>query len=148
MGSKGDWLAQLQLILNTVVQPCNLTGFMPSSDIGGEYISRQFQSFCKNNSISQQFTSPYSSHQNGIAKRYWQTIFGNARDLLLLSKIPESFWVRAVDTVVYTRNSVLTSAINDDKTPYEMFFGTQPSAHHFKIFSVFYRSKMKHTSAS
>ena len=69
-----------------------------------------------------------------MAEHYWRTIFDNARALLLLPRLPESFWVRAVDTVVYTRNRVLTSAINDDRTPYEMFFGKQPSVHHSKVF--------------
>ena len=143
MASRGDSLAKLQLFLNTVVQPCNVTEFTLRSDNGGEYISSKFQNFCKNNSIAQQFTSPYSPHQNGIAERYWRMVFDNARALLLSSKLTEFFWVRAVDTVVYTRNRVITSAINDDQTPYEMFYGKQPSVHHLKVFGCLCISKIK-----
>ena len=71
MASKGDSLAKRQFFLNTVVQPSNLTGFKLRLDNGGEYISRKVQNFRKNNSIAQQFTSPYSPHRNGIAERYW-----------------------------------------------------------------------------
>ena len=74
MASKGDSLAKLQLFLITVIQSYNVTGFTLSSDNVGESISRKFQNFCKNNSIAQQFTSPYSPHQNGIAKRCWRTV--------------------------------------------------------------------------
>ena len=59
--------------------------------------------FHANFSSVQQFTSPYSPHQNGIAARYWRMVFDNVRALLLSSKLPEFFWVRAVDIVVYTK---------------------------------------------
>ena len=124
-----------------MAQPCNVTGFTLRSDNGGEYSSRKIKNFCKNNSLAQIFTSPYSPHQNGIAERYWRTIFDKARNLLLLSKRPESYWVMAVDTLVYTRNRVLTSPINDDKTPYAMFFRKQPSVHHLKLFGYLCISK-------
>ena len=134
MASKGNSFAKLQLFLNTVVQPCDVTGLTLKSDNGGEYFSRKFQIFLKNNSIVQQFTSPYSPNQNDMAERYWRTIFDNVRALLLLSKKPESVCVRAVDTLVYTRNRVLTSAINDEKTPYESFFGKTTQCSSFKRF--------------
>ena len=122
MSSKDDSLAKLQLFLKTLVQPCNVTGVTLGQIMVGNIFHANLKVFCKKNSISQQFTSPYSPHQNGIIERYWRTVFDSARAHLLSSKLPEFFWVRAVDTVVYTRNRVLTSAINDDKTPYEMFF--------------------------
>ena len=76
-----------------------------------------------------------------MAERYWRTIFDNVRALLLLSKIPESVCVRAVHTLVYTRNRILTSAIIDEKTPYENFFGKQPSVHHLNVFGCLSISK-------
>ena len=51
VASKGDSLAKLSFFLNPVVQPCYVTGFTLRSDNGGEYISRKFKNFCKNNSI-------------------------------------------------------------------------------------------------
>ena len=84
-----------------------------------------------------------NSGQNVIAERYWRTIFDNARALLLSSILPESFWVTAVITVVYTRNCVLTSAIKDDKTPYEIYFGKQPSVRHVKVFACLRISKIE-----
>ena len=49
-------------------------------------------------------------------------IFHNARTFPLSSKLPEYFCVRAVDSVAYTRNRVLTSTINDDKNTLRKFF--------------------------
>ena len=68
--------------------------------------------------------------------------------LFYYRKLPESFWARKVVTVVYTRSRVLTSAINDDKTSYEKFFGKQPSLHESKVFGCLNKSKTKPASAS
>ena len=81
MASKRDSLAKLQLFLETVVQPCENTRLTLRSDNSGIHISRKFQNYCKNNSIAQQFTSPYSNYQIGIAERLLRTIFDNARAL-------------------------------------------------------------------
>ena len=73
----------------------------------GNIFQATFKIFCKNNSIAQLFTSPSSPHQNGIVERYWRTIFDNARAILISSKLPESFWVRASDTVVLTIKEIV-----------------------------------------
>jgi transposase InsO family protein len=39
------------------------------SDQGGEYTSRDFFKYCKNNGIQQQFTVPHTPQQNGVAER-------------------------------------------------------------------------------
>ena len=39
------------------------------SNRGGEYTSNEFQDYYKKNGIKQQFTTTYTSQQNGIAKR-------------------------------------------------------------------------------
>ena len=49
--------------------------------IVGSLFHAIFKIFAKKISVAQQFSSPYFPHQNGIAERYWRTIFENVRDL-------------------------------------------------------------------
>ena len=50
----------------------NFTGYKVTtlrSDNGGEYCSKNFQSFCAQEGILHQKSQPYIPHSNGIAKR-------------------------------------------------------------------------------
>ena len=116
MAFKGNSFAKIQFFSSTVVQSCNVTGFTLRSDNGVEYILGKVQVFIKNKNLHSNFTSPHSPHQKGAAERYWRYIFDTARALLLTSKLRQSFWLGAVDTVVYKSNRALLSAFNDDKT--------------------------------
>ena len=46
------------------------------SDNGTEYTSRAFRESCIDEGIRQEFTSPYSPFQNGVAERYWRAFCG------------------------------------------------------------------------
>jgi transposase InsO family protein len=52
------------------------------TDRGGEYISNEFQSFCKESGIRKQFTARYTPQQNGVAERKNRTIMEMARSML------------------------------------------------------------------
>ena len=61
------------------------------------------------------------------------TVMEMARCLLLERKIPNQFWVEAVNTSVYLLNRLSTKALQD-MTPYESWCGNKPSIHHLRIF--------------
>ena len=104
-----------------------------------EYNLGKVQIFIKNKNLHSNFTSPHSPHQNGAAERYWRYIFDTARALLLTSKLRQSFWVGAVDTVVYKSNRALLSALMMTKHSKKcFFFGMQTSVHLLKNFGSFY----------
>jgi transposase InsO family protein len=42
---------------------------VPRSDNGGEYTSKEFDSFCKEAGIKREFIVPYNPQQNGVAER-------------------------------------------------------------------------------
>jgi len=44
------------------------------TDRGGEFISQDFNDFCKENGIKRQLTAAYTPQQNGVAERKNQTI--------------------------------------------------------------------------
>ena len=70
-------------------------------DGGGEYDNKAFNEFCFAQGIKREMTAPFSPHQNGVAGRRWQTVGDIARCVLKQAKLPNSFWVRAVDVASY-----------------------------------------------
>jgi hypothetical protein len=71
---------------------------------------------------------------NSRAERANSTLTEMARSLLLQSKLPESFWAEAINCAAYIRNRCPTKGVNENKTPYERFFGYKPTVSYFKIF--------------
>ena len=102
------------------------------SDNGTEYTSKAFREICINEGIRQEFTSPYSPFQNGVAERYWRTTCDMTRCFLSESNMKDNFWVRAADTACFIRNRCLAKGNNSDKTPYEMFFDKKPTVYHLR----------------
>ncbi|GKG21078.1 retrovirus-related pol polyprotein from transposon TNT 1-94, partial [Tanacetum coccineum] len=52
------------------------------NDNGTEFRNSEFESFCNKNGISQNFSSPYTPEQNGVAKRKNKTLIEAARTML------------------------------------------------------------------
>ena len=61
------------------------------TDRGGEYISREFETFCENNGIKRQLTAAYMPQQNGVCERKNRTLLNMVRSLLMKSGIPRTF---------------------------------------------------------
>ena len=102
------------------------------SDNGTEYTNKNFKKFCNNNKIKTEYTVPETPEQNGVAERYNRTVVETARSLLIESKLPKCYWLRAVDTAAYVRN--LVKKDQNEKTPYEKFWGKKPKIDHLKVF--------------
>ena len=104
------------------------------SDNGGEFVSKDFEEFCRGAGVVREFTVPETPEQNGVAERFFRTSVEMARCLLLDAQLPSSFWVRAVDTAVYIRNRCPSRALEKAKTPFEAFFGKVPKIKHMRVF--------------
>ena len=76
------------------------------SDNSTKYTNKIFKQFCTNNKIKREYTVPETPEQNGVAGRDNRTVVETARSLLIESKLPKSYWLKAVDTAVYVRNLV------------------------------------------
>ncbi|GJR45057.1 putative ribonuclease H-like domain-containing protein [Tanacetum coccineum] len=61
-------------------------------------------------------------NKNGIAERRNRTLIEAARTMLADSKLPTTFWAKAVSTACYVQNRVLVIKPHH-KTPYELFRG-------------------------
>ena len=89
------------------------------SDNGTECTNRSFKQFCTNNEIKREYTVPETPQQNGVAEQYNRTIVETARSLLIESKLPKSYWLRAVDTAAYVR--ILSKRTRLTKAPTKNF---------------------------
>lgn len=102
------------------------------TDNGGEYISKAFNAWLESKAATHQLTAPYTPQQNGKAERFNRTIMDRVRAMLAESGLDPKLWAEAALTATYTRNRSATT--NQALTPYEAFFGMQPSVDHLRVF--------------
>ena len=103
------------------------------ADGGGEYIGKEFQKYCRDHGIVRRDTETNEPYQNGVAERANRTIIEGSLSLLTESKLPPSFWGRAVTAYVYTRNRSPTSSL-PNTTPYISWTGNTPDLAHLRVF--------------
>ena len=68
------------------------------SDRGGEYTSREFKEYYKNEGIQRQLTTGYTPQQNGVSERRNRTIVEMTRTMMNEKGLPKYFWAEAVHT--------------------------------------------------
>lgn len=102
------------------------------TDRGGEYTSREFSDFCKEEGIRRQLTTAYTPQQNGIAERKNRTVMNMVRALLSAKKAPKYLWLEAANWTFYVLNRCPTSAVKNI-TPQEAWNGVKPSVEHFRV---------------
>ena len=82
-------------------------------DLGGEFNSQEFGSFCENHGNRRQLTTAYTLQQNGVCERKNRTILNMVRSLLQTSGLPKIFWLEAVIWSVYILNRSPTIAVQN-----------------------------------
>ena len=102
-------------------------------DRGGEFLSKEFDTYLHENGIKRQLTTAHTPQQNGVVERRNRTVMEMARCMALGKGLPKSFWAEAVNTAVYILNRSFTKALTG-KTPLEAYSGKKPSASHFRTF--------------
>eukprot|EP00253_Pinus_taeda_P018707 PITA_18707 len=103
------------------------------TDRGGEYISKEFLRFCRENGIHMQFTARYTPQQNGVAERKNRTIMDMARSMLKANHLPNDYWVEAVNCAAYILNRCPTKAVMN-RVPEEAWSGRKQGVTHMKVF--------------
>ena len=104
------------------------------TDNGGEYVSKEFEAYLKSKGIKHQLTIPYTPEQNGVAECMNRTIMESARAMMSHANLPNSYWAEAVATAVHVRNRSTSSALREDMTPYEKWYGRRPDVSHLRVF--------------
>jgi transposase InsO family protein len=64
------------------------------SDNGTELKNSQIEGFLEDEGIKHEFSSPYTSQQNGVVERKNRTLLDIARTMLDEYKTPDRFWLR------------------------------------------------------
>ena len=100
------------------------------TDNGGEYVSKEFESYLKSRKIFRELTVQHSPEQNGVAERMNRTLVESAGSMLSHAGLPKSFWAEAISTAAYIRNRMPTEAIREDKTLYERWYARKPDVSH------------------
>lgn len=104
-----------------------------NTDIGGEYISREFHKFCKVHGIYKQFTARYTPQQNGVTERKIRTIMEMTHNILEAKHLSNEYWSEAVATVVYIMNRCPTKSVKSI-VPQESWTGMKHNVAHLKGF--------------
>eukprot|EP00253_Pinus_taeda_P012936 PITA_12936 len=103
-------------------------------DRGGEYISKDFLCFCRENGIQKQFTARYTPQQNSVAERKNRTILDMVRSMLKAKHLPHEYWAEAVTCAVYILNRCPTKVVMN-KIPEEAWSGQKQIVTHMRVFS-------------
>ncbi|KAL0551708.1 hypothetical protein IC582_010797 [Cucumis melo] len=103
------------------------------SDRCGEFLSNNFNHFCKEHGIHRELTTPYTPEQNGVAERKNRTVVEMARSMLQMKGLLNDFWAEAVSTSIYLLNISPTKAVMN-KTPFEVWYGKKPNVSHLRVF--------------
>ena len=103
------------------------------SDNGGEYTSKEFESFYKEAGIKRELTTPYNPQQNGVAKRRNRIIMEAMKTMIHDQDLPMHLWDEVVRTTVYVKNILSHSALGF-KTLEEMYTRKKDEVSHLNIF--------------
>jgi transposase InsO family protein len=88
------------------------------SDNGSEFKNTHFETFRHDLGLEHQFSSLYTSPQNGVVERKNRTLCEIARTMLDEHRTPRRFWVEAVNTACYVSNRIYLR-VHKKKTCYE-----------------------------
>nr|GEV36124.1 ribonuclease H-like domain-containing protein [Tanacetum cinerariifolium] len=102
-------------------------------DNGTEFKNRNMNQFCKIKGIMRQYSVARTPQQSGVAKRRNKTLIKAARTMLADSKLPTTFWAKAINIASYVQNMVLVTKPHN-KTPYELLHGRTPTLSFMRSF--------------
>ncbi|GKB72170.1 putative ribonuclease H-like domain-containing protein [Tanacetum coccineum] len=71
------------------------------SDNGTEFKNKVMDDFCREKGIKREYSIARTPQQNGVAERRNRTLIEAARTMLADSKLPTTFWAKAVSTACY-----------------------------------------------
>lgn len=125
-----------------VEKEANNTVKVLRTDRGGEFTSKEFESFCENTGIKRHLTAPYTPQKNGVVERRNRTMIAMTRSLLKEKGLPATMWGEAVRHAIYLLNRLPTKTLTG-KTPYEVWLGTKPRLNHIRVFGCLAHVKVQ-----
>nr|GEW75278.1 ribonuclease H-like domain-containing protein [Tanacetum cinerariifolium] len=121
-GTKDETIGTLKSFITRVENLINLWVKVIRCDNGTEFKNTKMNQFCEVKGIMRHYSVARTPQQNRVAKRRNRTLIEAARTMLANSKLPTTFWAKAVNTACYVQNKVLVTKPHN-KTPYKLFHG-------------------------
>jgi hypothetical protein len=108
-----EWEAATQImeIINWVENFTEKKVKTVPSNNGGEFVSTELATFFAGKGIVPERSLPYHHYQNGVIKRFNQTIANMAQTILLDSSLPRTFWSYAFSWAAHTLNRIIRQAV-------------------------------------
>ncbi|KAF7827584.1 Retrovirus-related Pol polyprotein from transposon TNT 1-94 [Senna tora] len=97
------------------------------TDNGGEYTSKEFSEYLRQNKIRRQLTCPGTPQQNGVAERKNRHLAEICRSMLHAKNVPPRFWAECMKTTVHIINR-LPQAKLGFVSPYEKLWRVKPTS--------------------
>ena len=85
-------------------------------DNGVEYTTKYFESFCKEDGIKRELTTPYNPQHNGVEERKNRTTMEAVKTMIYDQYLPMHLWDEAARMTIYVNNRLSHSALGF-KTP-------------------------------
>ena len=131
--SKADTAEELVLFFTMIQTRLNQVICSIRSDHGTEFENSTLDRFCMENGTSHNFSAPRTPQQNGGVERKNRTLVNIARNMIIESNLPQSFWAKAVNTAFHVTNRCLIRAILNN-TPYELINNRKPMLSYLRAF--------------
>ena len=131
--SKSEIPFKVMNLINRVQLETKRPVKMIVTDNGSEFVNQTLRNFIDNGGMLHTFSAPYTPEQNGLAERSNRVVKEGVRTLLSESKLPESLWAEAANTVVYTTNRTLSTK-DKTRTRYELYYGEKPHLSNLRRF--------------
>lgn len=104
------------------------------SDNGGEYITKEWQSYCDSAGISHSMGPPHSPQLNGTAECCNRTILDRLLPALFHAKIPPRFREAAARHAIASINLSVSRANPGKSSPHSLWRHTSASYKHLRSF--------------
>ena len=88
MKSKGEAVLYLRTLIATVQERTKYRISILRCDQPPEFYSAEMDRILADNYIVLEFSAVYTKQQNGVAERYWRTVYNSARCLLHEAALP------------------------------------------------------------
>jgi hypothetical protein len=103
------------------------------SNGGGEYTTGHVRDFLEERGISHEMMTANTPQHNGVVERLNRTLLNHVRAMLSDAKLPDSYWLEALNYAILLHNVSPTAALT--MTPAEAYSGTKLDVLRLHVFS-------------
>ena len=112
------------------------------TDGGGEFVSQEFQVYCREVGIGREISAPYCQYQNGVVERAMGVVNNASLALMSVANSPSYDWPFAIQCAVYLLNYANPEVDGTDKAPNSLFEGIQRKVKFSGIFGCLAYAKV------